>query len=448
MADKKERPLWLRRTLAVVDYLISQWFIIGMGVVVALAYKFPSVAKNHGHIRADITIEYVAVAIIFVISGMNIPRAKLIQEAGHWQAHLVTQVTSFLITPAIAFGFASAIRRAHNPNISPWILIGIIITGCTPTTVSSNVVMTRTAKGNESLSLIEVSIGNVLGAFISPALAQMFMSKNTGFSYGNPTADMSMTELYRHVMKQLGLSLFVPLFVGQMIQYFFPSQTKYLLAKFKLAKVGTFCLLLLIWSSFSNSFATGAFEEVSHASVIMVCFLNVGLYLFYTVICLLLARCPFLPKKYHFSRPDTVAICLCGAAKTVALGVPLINAQYSGSPDKIGLVSIALVLYQGEQILVAQLLVPVLKKWVETEIKAKKDLEAAAAAAAVTDGSAGPTDDKTDLDDGALNEKDALVASADSKNESSTPSSTSRYSSEIESGVVGAPAAAGKSEKE
>lgn len=337
---------------------------------------------------------------------------------------------SFLITPSIAFGFASAIRVAHNPNISEWILVGMIITGCTPTTVSSNVVMTRTAKGNESLSLIEVSVGNVLGAFISPALAQMFLSKHSGFAFGNPTADMSLTALYRKVMKQLGLSLFVPLFVGQVIQYLFPNQTKWVLTKFKLAKVGSFCLLLLIWSSFSNSFAAGAFEEVSHQSIIMICFLNVGLYLLFTVICFLLARCPFLPKKFHFSRPDTVAICLCGAAKTVALGVPLINAQYYGNADKIGLVSIALVLYQGEQILVAQLLVPVLKKWVETEIQQKKDLEAAQAAAG---GAAGDAVDVDSKHDGiALTDVDAQVASE----ESVEGTSSSQYSSEVESGIL------------
>ncbi|KAK9320772.1 SBF-like CPA transporter family-domain-containing protein [Lipomyces orientalis] len=370
--EKEEKPKAVKLLLKVFWFLVSEWFVIGMGVFVALAYKFPSVAKNHGHIRADISIQYGAVAIIFLVSGLNIPRQKLITQAAHWQAHVVTQAISFLVTPAIAFGFASAIRAAHNSDINQWILIGIIITGCTPTTVSSNVVMTREAKGNESLSLIEVSVGNILGAFITPALVQMFLGKHTGFAYGNPTNDISLQSLYARVMKQLGIAVFIPLFVGQVIQFLFPKQTKWVLAKFKLAKVGSFCLLLLIWSSFSTSFASGAFETVSHASVIMVCFLNVGLYLLFTVICFLAARCPGLPGKFHFSRPDTVSIMLCGAAKTVALGVPLINAQYGSTSEKVGFASIPLVLYQGEQILVAQVLVPIFRRWIEREIAAKK----------------------------------------------------------------------------
>ncbi|KAK9458289.1 putative sodium bile acid cotransporter [Dipodascopsis uninucleata] len=376
MAENSSKPVWLQKLLKVFWFLVDEWFVIGMGVFVALAYKFPNVAKNHGHIRGDITIEYVAVALIFLISGMNIPRQRLLTQAAHWQAHVVTQVISFLITPSIAFGIASAIRVAHNPNINEWILVGIIVTGCTPTTVSSNVVMTRQAKGNEALSMIEVSIGNIMGAFITPALVQMYLSKNTGFYYGNPTNDMSLRSLYGEVMKQLGISVFIPLFVGQVLQFLFPTQVKWILTKFKLAKVGSFCLLLLIWSSFSNSFATHAFTIVSHASVIMICFLNVLFYVLFTIICFLMARFPLLPPKYQFSRADTVSIMLCGAAKTVALGVPLINAQYSGQTDKIGLVSIALVLYQGEQILVAQILVPIFRRWIEREDKEKpSDIE-------------------------------------------------------------------------
>ncbi|KAK9474961.1 SBF-like CPA transporter family-domain-containing protein [Dipodascopsis tothii] len=372
------------------NFAIDEWFVIGMGVFIALAYKFPNVAKNHGHIRADITIEYLAVGAIFLISGMNIPRQKLITQAGHWQAHVVTQAISFLITPALAFGFTSAIRVADNPHISKWILIGIIVTGCTPTTVSSNVVMTRQAKGNESLSLVEVSVGNVMGAFVTPALVQMFLSKHSGFQYGNPTNDISLQALYRKVMKQLGLSLFVPLFVGQCLQFFFPNQVKWVLAKFKLAKVGSFMLLLLIWSSFSNSFAARSFEEVTHESIIMVCFMNVGMYLFFTVICFMIAHNPLLPKRLRFTREDTVSIMLCGAAKTVALGVPLINAQYASDSAKIGVVSIPLVLYQGEQILVAQLLVPMFRKWIEAGQRQAALQEKAAADATSEEGSPEP----------------------------------------------------------
>lgn len=133
--------------------------------------------------------------------------------------------------------------------------------------------------------------------------------------------------------------------------------------------------------------------------MVMVCFFNVGIYLLFTLLCLGAARLPVnhLPKPtensgkfykwfyrmarpFHFSRKDTCAIMLCGAAKTVALGAPMISAQYGSQSPVIGKVSIPLTLYQGEQILVAQFLVPVLKRWVagEDDIPKPEDIEAPA----------------------------------------------------------------------
>lgn len=379
------------RVAKVIDWLISQWFILGMGAAVAIAYANPNYARSGGTIRSDITIEYLAVAAIFLISGLSMPSRTLARELGNWRAHFITQGLSFLVTPAIMFGFVKAIYSANDPRIDKYVLVGMIIAGCTPTTVSSNVVMTRNAGGNDSLSLLEVTIGNVMGAFISPALLQLYLSDSTGFGFGNPAKDSSMTALYRRVMKQLGLSLFVPLFVGQVLQNVFPKQTKWAILKLKLAKVGTFCLLLLIWSTFSTSFYDNAFESVPKATMIMVPFFNIGIYLLFTLICFAFARSPIprlvlrepptessslLYKLFHrfmagfyFNKRNSVAIMLCGAAKTVALGVPLINAQYGSGSSLVGRVSIPLTLYQGEQILTAQLLVPLFKWWIGDEGK-------------------------------------------------------------------------------
>ncbi|AOW01529.1 SBF-like CPA transporter family-domain-containing protein [Yarrowia lipolytica] len=379
------------KLMKVINFLISQWFIIGMGVAVAIAYAAPNYARSGGMIRSDITIEYLAVAAIFLISGLSMPSRTLLKELGNWRAHLITQGLSFLVTPALMFGFVKAIYAADDPRIDKYVLVGMIICGCTPTTVSSNVVMTRNAGGNDSLSLLEVTIGNVMGAFVSPALLQLYLSDSTGFGFGNPAKDSSMTELYRRVMKQLGLSLFVPLFVGQVVQNVFPTKTKWVVTKFKLAKLGTFCLLLLIWATFSTSFYDNAFESVPKATMIMVPFFNIGIYLLFTVICFACARSPIprllaphpptevssRPYKllhrfisgFYFNKRNTVAIMLCGAAKTVALGVPLINAQYGSGSSLVGRVSIPLTLFQGEQILTAQLLVPIFKRWIGDEGK-------------------------------------------------------------------------------
>lgn len=374
--------------------LLAQWFLIGMGILILLAYLFPNVGRSEGIIKSQYTVEYGVVAIIFLLSGLSISTKTLARMAAHWRAHLVTQSISFLITPTIIFGFAEAMRVSKNPNLDPYILVGLIITGCTPTTVSSNVVMTKQSNGNDSLALIEVTIGNIMGAFLTPALVQMYLSAGTGFAYGNPAIGISMTDLYAHVMKQLGLAVFLPIFVGQVVQNIFPEQVKYCFDKYKLSKIGSVGLLLLIWATFSTAFHQRAFEIVPKAAIIMVVFFNIGIYLLFCGICFIMARSPLSRRAlkklqamgeetfdtdaprtwkhrwysflgpFYFSRKDTIAVILCGAAKTVVLGVPLINAQYSARQELIGRVSVPLVLYQGEQLVVSQLLIPLFRRWV------------------------------------------------------------------------------------
>lgn len=257
--------------------------------------------------------------------------------------------------------------------------------------------MTKQADGNFILTTCEVVIGNVLGAFITPALVQMYMTG--GWDFGNPVhqaVHSSVLELYRHVMKQIGLSVFIPLFVGQVLQNVWPKQVKWCLTTFKLNKVGSFMLLLIMFQSFSTAFAQDAFTSVSHASIIFLVFFNIGIYLFFTVLVFFYSRPRFLLtlfpteptaessktytwcykifRPFYYNRRDTVSMMLCGPAKTAALGVSLVSSQYGSRNPKLGVLLVPLVLYQAEQVMTAQILVKFMKKWIHAE-DVKEDVE-------------------------------------------------------------------------
>lgn len=174
------------------------------------------------------------------------------------------------------------IKLVDTGYIDDWLLVGMIVTHACPTTVSSNVVMTKLADGNDILTLCEVFIGNILGAFVTPALLQIYM---TGmWDFGNPShqpdGDLSILQLYMKTLKQLGVSVFLPLFVGQVIQNAYPKHTSWCLTKLKLSKVGSFMLLLIMFQSFSTAFAQNSFSSVSNSSIIFLVVFNVGIYLF------------------------------------------------------------------------------------------------------------------------------------------------------------------------
>ncbi|CAI8502322.1 unnamed protein product [Pichia kudriavzevii] len=361
----------------IFDFLVSKWFFIGLACFIALAHSYPS-ATNGVH------IDYWAVALIFFISGLSIHRNELLLNFSNIHAHISVLVMSFLITSSIVYGICCGIKAAGNEKIANWMLVGLIVTHTCPTTVSSNVVMTRLADGNVALCLCEVIIGNMLGAFITPALSQMYLTGT--WSFANPANGSSVQSVYRHVMKQIGLSVFVPMFVGQVVRYFFEKQCDWCMKKFILNKVGTFCLLLIMWSSFCTAFYQNSFTSVSHASIIMICFFNFGIYLFFTVVCFFYARPLFIKRlfprdidndsslaykilyklfrPFYYSKRDTVTILLCGPAKTAALGVSLVTSQYGNNNPHLGQLLVPLVLYQAEQVFTAGMLTSLMKRWV------------------------------------------------------------------------------------
>jgi len=55
--ESPKRPVWRE----ISNYILAQWLILGLGVSVLLAWAFPSVGKNGGAIRAEITVKWVGI---------------------------------------------------------------------------------------------------------------------------------------------------------------------------------------------------------------------------------------------------------------------------------------------------------------------------------------------------------------------------------------------------
>lgn len=429
MATEKSRMgrIWAH---PVTEYLKSQWFFYCLAVFIVIARFAPNFAADGGLIKAEYSIGYGAVAWIFLQSGLSMKTSRLMANMGNWRAHLTILVMSFLITSSIVYGFCCAVKAANDGNIDDWVLIGLILTATCPTTVASNVIMTANAGGNDLLCVCEVFIGNLLGAFITPALVQMYTSTGP-FQYGNPATGEGIAALYGRVMKQVGLSVFVPLFVGQVIQNTLPRPTSiYLgfLKKYHL-KIGSYMLLLIMFSSFSTAFKQHAFTSVSHVCIIFLCFFNLGIYFLFTGLCFLVARPFFIIKlfpeeptkgestrvyyySYKFLRPfyynkrDTICIMFCGAAKTAALGVSLVTSQYGDDKSHLGTLLVPVVLYQSEQVIAASLFVPLFKRWCQDEQEQSDD------------------EIKEDLESGPAGYKEEESRESDSRN----PAGESKYS--------------------
>lgn len=108
---------------------------------------------------------------------------------------LIGLVAQFLIMPLMGFGFASV------SGFEPEIAAGMILIGCVPSGMASNVI-TYLAKGNLALSITLTAILTVLAPFVTPALMKLLAGT---FVEINTTA--MMWDIFRMVIIPIGLGL-------------------------------------------------------------------------------------------------------------------------------------------------------------------------------------------------------------------------------------------------
>ncbi|EAW14549.1 uncharacterized protein ACLA_075890 [Aspergillus clavatus NRRL 1] len=323
-------------------------------------------------------------AIIFLTSGLSIPRQKLFMHLLNWRLHCLVQVFSFIFVPALVLAVVHIILVGDpQGHIDRALLAGYIFTACIPTTIASNVVMTRSAGGDDAAALVEVVIANFLGPFITAAWTVTLLPGTAEFDpWRQASGDLS--EMYKGVFKQLGLSALLPLVLGQLVRWAWPERTEHLMQKYRISKLGSACLLLMVWMTFSSCFATGALQALSVQSILFVVFFNIALYITLTAVCFCLSRPPKILSvnrfglQYVFKRispEETIAVCFCGPAKSTALGIPLLYAMWA--PVDLytkARTSVPVLLYTTEQICIAHFFVHALRRW-HKKIDHKRDLE-------------------------------------------------------------------------
>ncbi|EPS44921.1 hypothetical protein H072_1077 [Dactylellina haptotyla CBS 200.50] len=360
----------------VIVWILDKWLVIGIVIACIAGYFAPDVAKPHGYIHSEWSIIYGAVAIIFLVSGLSIQTEKLLVHFSNWRLHFMVQGFSFLFIPTVFFCIVLLIAKFGDKAVfDRQILAGMIVTGCIPTTLSSNIIMTRLSGGDEAAALVSVTVGNLLGPFITPILITNVFWPTMDRSFDNvrPASDIhQLKSLYADVFKQIGLTVLLPLTLGQLIQgYFGFENTFHWVKKLFLNRISTFCLTLLVWTAFSSCFATGSLQKMPKEFLILIIFVNIGLYIFFTSLCVALSkmRIPYPAfiwegKRFYVNRLKPlergvfIAICFCAPAKTTGLGLPMVTAMWTRYPEEVkAKIQIAVVLYTIEQIFIAQGLV-------------------------------------------------------------------------------------------
>ena len=296
--------------------------------------------------------------MIFFITGCTLDTKILLNNYAKWKHHLFIQAQCFILVSALAFAIVS-LAAINTKFMDPWLLIGLIFNGCQPTAMASNVLFTRQSHGNVSLTVVEVTIGNLIGPFISPLLIKMYLAAGSWYTNAIPMQDGGYGALYRRVFMQFGLSIYLPMLVGQICRRLFPKLVNKVFVEWKVGKFGSFAMLSLLWQTFDHAFGTKAFESVKTSNMIFIVFITIVNYGLWLVISVVLSM-------LWLDRKDTISVAMCAPAKTLALGIPLSFLLFTGITGlEEAKIQIPMLIFQVLQMGLASLATIGFRRWVD-----------------------------------------------------------------------------------
>ena len=195
---------------------------------------------------------------------------------------------------------------------------------------------------------------------------------------------------YLQVIGNLSLTVLLPLFVGQIINFIWTEQIMWAKTKFHFSKIISVALLIVVWTVLCDLFQSNLLQTLNSIDLLIIVILNASFFVVFTLLAFLVVRIPnicicrkqeinhdhqLLLKEHHskspslierwrFSRENTITFMFCSVTKASALGLPLIAAMYINQDHgHVGLLSLPLLIYHVEQLILCSIEVILLRYW-------------------------------------------------------------------------------------
>ncbi len=297
-------------------------FIAALFGAILLAYLLPSIP---GYFKLGIIID-IGIGLIFFFYGLKLSPADLKRGFLNYRAHILIQLTTFVIFPLLTFLFLPVFEGGTGSEI--W--LAIFFLGVLPSTVSSSVVMVAIAKGNLPTAIFNASISGLIGIIATPLWLSLFMLKTGEFEISD-------------IILKLFFQIVLPLFLGLWLQRFFVNLVK--TYNRQLGLFDKFVIFLIVYSSFSNSFSSGLFDTITGFDLLK---LSVIVVLLFFVIYSLTG---LISRWWNFSREDTITVKFAGTKKSLVHGSVMAKIIF-GSSASMGLFLLPIMLYHILQLVI------------------------------------------------------------------------------------------------
>ena len=294
---------------------------IGLLSVAVIGLVFP----QPGRYMATLPTQYVAVAVIFFLSGLMLRTEDVFAALSAWRGTLWGTVSILLLTPVI--GTAIAFQVPIDPSFQ----IGLALFCCMPTTLSSGIALTNQARGNAALALLLTVITNIAGSFTVPFVLAMLLG-----ALGQ--VELSATDL----LIGLCLSILLPLTVGKMVRGFVDEWASS--NRRQLTTASNLALIIIPWMKFSES--SEKLAQIALGNLALLVISGLAIHVFY------LAFNNVASSILHLTSAARKAVVLMASQKTlpVAMTVLAFLPDTAVSAETKGLLAIPCITFHLGQI--------------------------------------------------------------------------------------------------
>ncbi|MHA6333698.1 bile acid:sodium symporter family protein [Qipengyuania sp. CAU 1752] len=309
-----------------------------MIAVLLLATLLAAVFPSTGDTRAIAeTVSAGAIFTLFLVNGMRISRAEILQGLRNWRFFLPLGLWVFGAMALAGLGLAQLAASV----LPPLVALGFLFLGVLPSTIQSATSYTTMANGNAALSVIGAALINIVGVFVSAPLFALLGGGEAADTGGG-------------VIVRIALLLVLPFLLGQALQ----GWTMHWIAerREKIVWLDRIVIGIAVYVAFSGAVEQGLGQAMEVAGwawlvALVVVFLlaaNVGVWMF--------AGFLQLPLR------DRIAFLFAGSQKSVAVGAPLAALLFP--PSVAGYVIAPLLLYHLIQLMAAAPLAAILARQV------------------------------------------------------------------------------------
>jgi len=306
------------------------YFVMFLLCAILLAWVLPDIGKSHATFSLG-NIASWGLCLIFFFYGLRLDFENIKKGLSNFKLHILVQFGTFVIFPVIGFFIYKLFANETNQNL----LLGIFFLCALPSTVSSSVVLVAIAKGNIPAAIFNASISGIIGVFLTPTLMTLVVV----------TSSVSM-EL-GSVLLKLILQVLLPVILGACLNFKF--------GKWAIKNKKFFTLydqtiiLLIVYTSFCDSFANRMFTGLSYTSIIILCLAMIAL--FFAVYGIIFA----ITKLLNFEKADTITALFCGSKKSLAHGAVMSKIIFANS-NILGIIILPTMIYHALQLVIVSIL--------------------------------------------------------------------------------------------